>query len=201
MPLRSWRREWKRGTFRPLASTLTCAPSIRARGVESWISSLRATPANPSAWRAPARAKTTRATFGPTSCGWFAKWDRALSAWRTSAATFPWGSLKYLGTWPTQGSALNGACFRRKKWARPTAVNGSSYLPTPAAQTYGTNKGGAAGRVGKERPSLETMARRKGGQLCPQFVEVLMGLPIGWTALEPLATPSCPPKPPTHSGS
>jgi len=31
--------------------------------------------------------------------------------------------------------------------------------PTPTATIYGTNKGGAAGRVGKERPSLETLAR------------------------------------------
>jgi len=32
-------------------------------------------------------------------------------------------------------------------------------LPTPAAQSYGSNQGGAAGRVGPVRPSLETMAR------------------------------------------
>lgn len=33
-------------------------------------------------------------------------------------------------------------------------------LPTPTAQSYGTNRGGAGGRVGKERPGLKTMARR-----------------------------------------
>lgn len=33
-------------------------------------------------------------------------------------------------------------------------------FPTPTARNYGTNQGGAAGRVGKVRPSLETMARR-----------------------------------------
>jgi hypothetical protein len=32
-------------------------------------------------------------------------------------------------------------------------------LPTPSASSYGTNQGGAAGRVGKVRESLETMAR------------------------------------------
>jgi hypothetical protein len=30
-------------------------------------------------------------------------------------------------------------------------------LPTPTAKTYGYNKGGAAGRVGRERPSIETL--------------------------------------------
>ena len=33
-------------------------------------------------------------------------------------------------------------------------------LPTPTASPSGSNKGGAATRVGKERPSLETMAKR-----------------------------------------
>jgi hypothetical protein len=37
---------------------------------------------------------------------------------------------------------------------------GSCLLPTLSACSYGTNKGGAAGRVGKERPSLQTMAKR-----------------------------------------
>ncbi len=32
--------------------------------------------------------------------------------------------------------------------------------PTPTASSYGTNQGGAAGRVGKIRPGLETMARK-----------------------------------------
>lgn len=33
-------------------------------------------------------------------------------------------------------------------------------LPTPTASRYGANRGGSAGRVGKERASLETLARR-----------------------------------------
>ena len=33
-------------------------------------------------------------------------------------------------------------------------------MPTPSAQTYGSNKGGSAGRVGLERLSLESMASR-----------------------------------------
>lgn len=42
-------------------------------------------------------------------------------------------------------------------------------LPTPSASSYGTNQGGAAGRTGPVRESLDTMARngRFGGQLLP----------------------------------
>ncbi len=36
----------------------------------------------------------------------------------------------------------------------------SSLLPTPSAVTYGSNQGGAAGRTGKVRPSLQTMAAK-----------------------------------------
>lgn len=35
-----------------------------------------------------------------------------------------------------------------------------SLIPTPSAQSYGSNRGGAAGRVGPERHSLESMASR-----------------------------------------
>ena len=35
-----------------------------------------------------------------------------------------------------------------------------SLLPTPTAQRYGSNQGGSAGRAGKERASLDTLAKR-----------------------------------------
>lgn len=57
-------------------------------------------------------------------------------------------------------------------------------LPTPTAQLYGSNQGGAAGRSGVVRPSLE---RLTGGPWI-SFREWMMGWPIGWTACEPLAT-------------
>ena len=55
-------------------------------------------------------------------------------------------------------------------------------LPTPTAKLYGNNRGGAAGRVGKVRPSLESLT----GGVYPALREWIMGWPIGWTALRPL---------------
>jgi len=57
-------------------------------------------------------------------------------------------------------------------------------LPTPTAKLYGNNRGGSAGRVGKVRPSLESLT----GGVYPALREWMMGWPIGWTALGPLAT-------------
>lgn len=60
-------------------------------------------------------------------------------------------------------------------------------LPTPTATLYGSNgdpRDHAAGVVGKRRASLETLA----GGIFNALREWMMGWPIGWTALEPLAT-------------
>jgi hypothetical protein len=54
-----------------------------------------------------------------------------------------------------------GVCWELPTLERRTSgSDGGVWLPTPSAKPYGTNKGGAAGRVGKERPSLETMGKR-----------------------------------------
>ena len=107
---------------------------------------------------------------------------------------------------------------------RPTSARECSFLlPTPSASSYGTNIGGAAGRVGKVRASLQTMARKGllptptikgnynragasarsgdgvatviGGPLNPRFLEWLMGFPDGWTEIDSAETLAPPSKP------
>ena len=61
-------------------------------------------------------------------------------------------------------------------------------LPTPTATAYGYNKGGAQGRVGPDRPSVDILAKGAGlGGSRLGLREWMMGWVIGWTALEPLA--------------
>ena len=57
-------------------------------------------------------------------------------------------------------------------------------LPTPTAARYGSNRGGANGRTGKIRPSLEALT---GGPWI-SFREWMMGWPLGWSGSAPLAT-------------
>lgn len=64
--------------------------------------------------------------------------------------------------WPTlplSGSMRSGRVSARSTSAlRISDDVSSSLLPTPAASTYGTNRGGSAGRSNqRERPSLETL--------------------------------------------
>lgn len=57
-------------------------------------------------------------------------------------------------------------------------------LPTPTATRYGSTRGGANGRKGEVRPSLEALT---GGPWI-SFREWMMAWPLGWSGSEPLAT-------------
>ncbi len=81
-------------------------------------------------------------------------------------------------TW--NGSAMKRyrSLSRRKMSELRTEGEGFSLLPTPSASSYGSNQEGAAGRTGKKRHSLQTLAKRgellatptaKGNQLAPQM--------------------------------
>lgn len=70
----------------------------------------------------------------------------------------------------------------------PTLQKMARRLPTPAARDG--KDGWTPGQHGRNSPSVAVAVAAAGhrGFLNPQFVEVLMGLPIGWTALKDLET-------------
>ena len=73
-------------------------------------------------------------TSGPKFCEPFVHYDPDSSCWRTSEATFPWGSDEFSETWPKRGSMRNGVCYERQMSAPPTDVpECSSLLATPMA--------------------------------------------------------------------
>ncbi len=73
-------------------------------------------------------------TSGLRFCEPFAHYDPEQSCWRTSEATFPWGSDEFSETWPKRGSMRNGVCYERRMSAPPMAgPECSSLLATPMA--------------------------------------------------------------------
>ncbi len=121
--------------------------------------------------------------------------DRPSFSWKTFQRLEPEEQPKFARDWPSAGMTLGSTAFRLTKWARRTdAIDGSCLLPTPSASNYGTNKGGAAGRVGKVRPSLNSLARLNGATINPAFVEWMMGYPAEWTVCADWAMPSSPVK-------
>lgn len=127
--------------------------------------------------------------------------ERASSLWPTATASDAKasGAAGYPIETRHSGVTLTDAAIRN--WATPTRrdekgpcpgkTKGGRELPsdvlfpTPSASTYGTSGNGCPGD-GRETyqhagtPSLETMARREGLALNPDWVCLLMGFPPGW---------------------
>lgn len=166
-PPQSWQQRFKRVPWIRLLSGLTCAPSTLQRGVAAWISSLAATPANPSPSQGSDEAPKTSGTSGPKSLGSSSSAELPSASSRTSLGI----SLRdYLRSWPTlprAGSLVNGAVSRRPKLARRrsgtgsgSSLTGRTTWPTPDAGVRGGfNQGGSSGRVGPKRPTLEHLGK------------------------------------------
>lgn len=161
MPPPALSRAWNKGGWIRRLSGLTCEPSTASRGVAQWISSLRATRANLSASPATAKAPTIPGISGHTSHASSENASQLSLFSKTSPDTSAWvwnPSQQTFAQWVT--------AFKRESLARHNAAlrtfasDYSSLLPTPAASSYGSNQGGVAGRSGKVRHSLESMARQ-----------------------------------------
>ena len=199
---------------------------------EALLTSFReASRARTSRQREPGRVSAASARdSGPKWRGLSVKFNRDSSTWKTHRCLFPedlpessvilprWGMVRDGELWEriTSVPLISGTGFGF--WQTPVADDANNF-PTPTASTYGSNQGGAAGRTGKVRLSLESMARKGlwptptvcgnynktgaskksgnglatavGGPLNPNWVEWLMGWPIGHTALEPLEMDKC----------
>ena len=159
-------------------------------GEDTSMSSAPGSHAHPSVSLESERLMSQTKTCGLKPSASFAKFDPSTSCWRPYQASFfnPTGtSTPYSETWPRAGMTVDGIPYPRQPLVPIIREIASGLLPTITAQTYGTNQGGAAGRVGKVRMSLQSMATQRGGRLSPSFVERMMNWPVGWTDLEPLA--------------
>jgi hypothetical protein len=98
-------------------------------------------------------------------------------------------SRKYSKTLTTWGLLHAGECWALGISVRPiNAIECGSLLPTPTAQPYGSSQNGCPHDhrkeyAGKGKKSLERML----GGLNHQYREWMLGWPVGWTDLRPLA--------------
>jgi hypothetical protein len=129
-------------------------------------------------------SKATEAGCGRKWEGSFARYDRDSHGWKTPQCSLLGGLIVFSETWPRWGSMRNGECWERTTLA--LATTGSEYgsLPTPTARDY---KDGWVQRYRDGVLQLDTLGRAIGGPVNPEFSELLMAWPIGWTDLKPLA--------------
>ena len=127
------------------------------------------------------------------------RYDRATSSWRTHHCLWeedlPWCSV----TLPKWGMTRDGTLSERLTSVRPTSetVFGSSQKtptrrwPTPvASMSKGSSPAALTRRSGADRSNDRldhAVMALDGGHLNPEWAEWLMGWPIGWTNLKPLA--------------
>lgn len=153
--------------------------------------------------------RESSARYDRATCSWRTHrclWDEVLSA---CSLTLPkWGSMRdgvlyqpltsarptggnAAGSWPTP--TVNGNYNR--KGASATSGDGLATAvkawPTPvASMSKGSSPNALTRKNGKDRSNDRldhAVMARDGGQLNPTWVEWLMGWPLGWTDLRPLA--------------
>lgn len=118
----------------------------------------------------------------------FAKLSPDGCSWKTPHCLPGLDSTLSSNTWPRQGMMRNGECWQRPPLEHPISERGSGdyfggKLPTPTA------KDSFYRDLPSSRKRREVgLGVRFGGKTNPDWVEWIMGWPIGWTALKPLET-------------
>ena len=125
-PSSTWQRRWKRAAWFKRLCGRIYEPSMAARGVESWIASLRATHASLSASPASVVEKAIQGTFGRTSVESLAKWNRQSCFSKTCPAILASASRKSPAIFKQWVTKLRRDSLLRRKSALVTDGNGSS---------------------------------------------------------------------------
>lgn len=201
MPPRHWLRAWQKLPWLRRLSGLTLPASTLDASAASWIASLAVIRASRTATPAPCGTSTAERTTSASSSGTCSASSTSAGLLVSSAKTCrgtPPASLKLSSRhWNGWATALQREFSARPKSALRTSASGSSSWPTPAASDH------------KGAPSLKTINRRAAqssrgvrlpehlakvtqtevlGNLNPEWVEWLMGWPIGWTGSASVAT-------------
>ena len=158
-PLQTWSRRWSRVNWIPHLFGRTLKPSQHISFETALTSSLEDIRANRLVRLEREAGSKTPVISGHTSDGTYNQLNLFNASSRTSKDTSRLDSTASSATWKKMVTTQRGDYSQRLKSVRHTSGSESSYLPTPSATSYGNNQGGAAGRTGKVRHSLESMAR------------------------------------------
>lgn len=104
-------------------------------------------------------SQASEADFGSNTLASSKKSDPFSSSLRTCLAFELSALTECWLTWKDLGTPESRSWWVLSMPAHPINGNGLGLLPTPTAVSYGSNQGGAAGRVGPKRHSLRSMAR------------------------------------------
>ena len=160
---------------------MTCAHLTADHG-EALLTSFRAAfLAKTSAQQEKAQASTeSEAGSGPRWLESSVRFDRGSSSWKTHRQLFAEVLDESSVILPRWGMIRDGVVFQRPKSELHTdGIDFGSLLPTPVASDIHHRKT-------KYAQGGSALSFVIGGPLNPEFVEWLMGWPIGWTDSGPL---------------
>ena len=165
-------------------SGLMCERSMDHVSLAKWASSLPDFHASPIVSLDSAEVKLTSVISGRTPLDSFAKWERDSSCWRTFQASLLTGMEEpLLGSFPKLGMIVSGTAYRLQPLVPHIIGAVGGYWHTPMARDW-------KGYTRRQGESICNQLREifpdTSGIPHPEFVENLMGLPIGWTGLEPV---------------
>lgn len=188
---RFWRNDRMMDHSRLSLFGLTCAVLTADHGAAllTWFREVFLARTSPSAATVPA-SKVPDPVCGNTWAESSTRYDRDLPGWRThpcsSVVALPWSSV----TLPKWGMTRSGIVYQRLNVAHRIVGTGSGSWPTPvASMAKGSSPGSLIRKSGRDRSRDRldhAVMALHGGPLNPEWVEWLMGWPIGWTDLRPL---------------
>jgi hypothetical protein len=181
---------------RPSRSGMTFKPLTDDHGAAVLTSYLEAFPVKTSALQAEGQASTEAAAeCGDIWRGSLARFDPDTSSWKTAQRSLLGDSDECSVTWPRAGMTAAGQCWELPTLELRTKETGSGLWPTPVRSDAIARRPSKNWNGTSDLPSI--VWRRSGGEQNPQkppvklnptWVEWLMGWPLGWTDLKPLAT-------------
>ncbi|WAI83234.1 hypothetical protein P8T11_24955 [Achromobacter spanius] len=192
--------------FRLSQFGMTSEPLTADLGAALLTWCLAVSPARMSALPEKVTGSTENApAFGQKWLGSLARYDHDSRSWKTAQYSLLGGSAEFLATWPAWGSMRNGECWERIMPELRTCGTDYGLWPTPcatdssdrkvSARMHETKNGtfkhiGENGTLSQVRLSQVVKHRTPDGvgRMNPDWVEWLMGWPIGHTGLKPLET-------------
>ena len=187
-------------------SGTTFGHSTVSRGEDTLMSSREVSRARTSASPEKAPALTEReADCGKSLPESFARWDPNSSSWKTHQRSLLGDWEPFLETWPRWGMMRDGECWGLSTPWRRIKENEYGYWPTPCLPGNGGSHGKRklkemlwptptahnakeCNSPSESKRNTPTLAAQVGGHLNPDWVEWLMGWPIGWTDCDASAT-------------
>jgi hypothetical protein len=133
---------------------------------------------------------------GPKCHESLAKYSRASRSWKTAQCSLFGGLTEFSGIWPRWGMMQDGELSVLKMQERHTQENGFGWLPTPRASMWKNRKWWNCFYKKEPKGNLEELpvfmptqfSHLAGKPINPEWLEWVMGWPVGWSDQSALET-------------